>query len=75
MDLDDARWVKDQELSNVIHNVTEPERKGDYSEFSVDMGSAEVNAFSELLSLFPSMGVSKFAIGSFSMIDSLKTQK
>lgn len=69
MDLDDDRYVKGQELSNVIHNVTVPERKGEYFEFSVDMGSAEIDAFNELLALFPSMGVSRFEIGSFSMID------
>jgi hypothetical protein len=70
MDLDDVRCVKDQDFSNVIHNVTEPELKDDHYEFSVDMGSAEIDAFRSLLSLFVSMGVSRFEVGSFSMIRS-----
>jgi hypothetical protein len=69
MDIDDHRYVKGQELSNVIHNVTVPERIGEYFEFSVDMGSAKIDAFNELLLLFPSMGVNRFEVGSFSMIN------
>jgi hypothetical protein len=68
MDIDDARYEEGKELMNVIHDVTLPKHKGDYYEFSVDMGSAEVDAFFELLSLFPKMGVTKFDVGSFSMI-------
>ena len=75
MDIEDARYEEGKEFLNVIHDVTVPEQVADYFTFSVDMGSAEVGAFFELLSLFPGMGVSRFEVGSFSMIDSSTRQE
>ncbi len=75
MDIDDARYEEGKEFLNVIHNVTVPRKVNDYIEFSLDMGSAEIIAFFELIALFPDMNVTKFEIGSFSMIDTEQRQK
>jgi hypothetical protein len=75
LDIEDARYEKDKEIANVIHNVTAPEYIDGCFSFSVDMGSAEVGAFFELISLFPGMGVSRFEVGSFSMIDNEQKQE
>ena len=64
------RWIADESpplgpqdnLTGIIHSVTEPSLKDSHIEFSVDFGSAPVAAFCELVEL---LGGNLLSIGSF----------
>jgi hypothetical protein len=51
------RWIHDESpplgsqdnLTGIIHSITQPEVKGDLVSFSIDFGSAPLQAFDELL--------------------------
>jgi hypothetical protein len=66
------RWIRDDSpplgpqnnLTGIIHSVTEPCLSRSYMEFSVDFGSAPVEAFDELVAL---LGSSLRSLGSFSL--------
>ncbi len=66
LDPEDRREQDEDGLAGVIHSVTIPAKRGDTWSFSVDFGSAPVDAALELLAL-PSLGTSrKLDVGSFS---------
>ena len=70
-----TRWINDEcpplgpqdNLTGIIHSVTEPTRAGPHVEFSVDFGSAPLVAFNELIAL---LGGSLRSIGSYSLAGS-----
>ena len=70
-----TRWISDEcpplgpqdNLTGIIHSVTEPTRAGPHVEFSVDFGSAPMVAFNELIAL---LGGSLRSIGSYSLAGS-----
>ncbi|RYD60780.1 MAG: hypothetical protein EOP84_36550 [Verrucomicrobiaceae bacterium] len=67
-----TRWIRDDSpplgpqdnLTGIIHSVTEPSLRHSYVEFSVDFGSAPVDAFDELVAL---LGDSLHSLGSYSL--------
>lgn len=54
LDVDDTHEQDLNGLQGVIHSVTEPEARGEYVEFSVDFGSASVEAFEALIEILSS---------------------
>lgn len=66
------RWITDEspplgpqnDLTGIIHSVTEPSLTHSHIEFSVDFGSAPVAAFDELVAL---LGSNLHSIGSYSI--------
>jgi hypothetical protein len=66
------RWIKDDSppfgpqdnLTGIIHSVTEPSLNRSYMEFSVDFGSAPIEAFDELVAL---LGSGLRSLGSYSL--------
>ncbi|WP_211340623.1 hypothetical protein, partial [Thermomonas haemolytica] len=52
------------DLTGIIHSVTEPSLTHSHIEFSVDFGSAPVAAFDELVAL---LGSNLHSIGSYSI--------
>ena len=68
-----SRWITDESpphgpqdnLTGIIHSVTEPALSGSHVEFSVDFGSAPVAAFDELVAL---LGANLRSIGSYSLV-------
>jgi hypothetical protein len=66
------RWITDEspplgpqdDLTGIIHSVTEPSLSHSQIEFSVDFGSAPVAAFDELVAL---LGSNLRSIGSYSL--------
>ena len=68
-----SRWITDESpplgpqdnLTGIIHSVTEPSLRHSYVEFSVDFGSAPVAAFDELVAL---LGGNLRSIGSYSLV-------
>ena len=69
IDVTDARYEEGKELLEVVHNVTKPEKCSDHWLLSIDMGSAELNAFDELFIAFAQSGAKRIELGSFSMIN------
>lgn len=64
-------WELDENgLLGAIHNVTKPTETEDGIEFSVDFGSADIEAFNDLINEVYQQGGLSLKIGSFSMIDS-----
>ena len=67
------RWISDESpplgpqdnLTGIIHSVTEPSLHGSHVEFSVDFGSAPVAAFDEIVAI---LGGSLLSIGSYSLV-------
>lgn len=67
-----TRWISDESpplgpqdnLTGIIHSVTEPAMRGSHVEFSVDFGSAPVAAFNELIAL---LSDSLLSVGSYSL--------
>jgi|ERR1700677_1797450 len=68
LDLEDLRSREGKDFQCVIHNATEPKRAGGFWELSIDMGSAELDALSDLFSVFAELGFGTIEIGSFSLI-------
>ena len=73
------KWIDKEEkkqedsngLSGVIHNVTKLHaEKGNYS-FSVDFGSADTEAFFDLIDEIYNQGIKEIRIGSFTMIETI----
>lgn len=68
-----SRWITDEspplgpqdDLTGIIHSVTEPVLSHSHVEFSVDFGSAPVTAFDELVAL---LGGNLQSIGSYSLV-------
>jgi len=66
-------WFDEQErkplspdgLGGVIHSMTEPQRTAEGSTFSVDFGSARVDAFHALLDALAATGIREVIVGSF----------
>ncbi len=71
------RWLKpevpqaspSEELGGVIHSVTEPKVDAEGSCFTVDFGSAEVDALFELLEVLVRLGVQRLRMGSFGFFE------
>ena len=68
INLDDDNEMDSNGLSGAIHNVTKPEENIDHCTFSVDFGSAGVDAFLDLVHEIYLNEVKELRIGSFSMI-------
>ena len=68
-----SRWITDESpplgpqdnLTGIIHSVTEPSSSHSHVEFSVDFGSAPVVAFDELVAL---LGSNLYSVGSYSLV-------
>jgi len=68
-----SRWITDESppfgpqdnLTGIIHSVTEPSSSHSHVEFSVDFGSAPVAAFDELVAL---LGSNLHSVGSYSLV-------
>lgn len=56
-------------LTGIIHSVTKPDLIDNTFSFSVDFGSADIEAFQELINEFYIQNIKSVKIGSFSMID------
>lgn len=56
-------------LTGVIHSVTKPELSADTFSFSVDFGSADIEAFLDLINEICLQDIKSLRIGSFSMMD------
>jgi hypothetical protein len=65
MDLGDKKPKDENRLSQIVHNVTQPERKQVGWWFSVDFGSAPLDAFVELIDVVRASGAKKLELGSF----------
>ncbi len=76
-----TKWIDEEDnnkedskgLSGVIHSVTRPEQSTDSYSFSVDFGSADIEAFLDLINEIYSQDITDLKIGSFSMIDKSKS--
>jgi hypothetical protein len=55
-------------LAGVLHNMTQPSNNAEFRTFSVDFGSAPVDAFFKLLEALASTGVREVAVGSFHLL-------
>lgn len=64
LDVKDGHSKDNVGLQGVIHSVTVPEIQGSHTEFSVDFGSAPVEALKELLVLLSSFGTTSAKIDS-----------
>ena len=65
MDVAESKPRNENQLSEIVHNVTQPERtRGGWS-FSVDFGSAPLDAFVELIEVLRASGAKKLDLGSF----------
>lgn len=63
-------WELDEDgLLGAIHNVTRPIETDEGMMFSVDFGSAGIEAFNDIINEIYQQGVLSLKIGSFSMID------
>jgi hypothetical protein len=65
MDIGDKKPKDANGLSEIVHNVTQPERTRDGWSFSVDFGSAPLDAFVELIEVVRASGAKKLELGSF----------
>ena len=63
MDLDDVREASDNDFSGLVHNVTEPVFENGFWTFSIDMGSAGIDALNSLFGIFEALGVTSFEMG------------
>lgn len=64
LDVDDEREQDLNGLQGVIHSISKPEVRGEVFEFSVDFGSAPVEAFGSLIALLSSTGAREIEIKS-----------
>jgi hypothetical protein len=65
MDIGDKKPKDENHLSQIVHNVTQPERTRGAWSFSVDFGSAPLDAFVELIDVVRASGAKKLELGSF----------
>ena len=65
MDIPERRPKDENRLSQIVHNVTQPERTQSGWSFSVDFGSAPLDAFVELIDVVRASGARKLQLGSF----------
>ena len=56
-------------ISGVIHSVTKPKLNGDSISFDIDFGSADIDAFLDLLDEIYLQNIKSMRIGSFSMLN------
>ncbi len=64
LDVNDERDQDENGLQGVIHSVTEPKANGQLMEFSVDFGSAPVEAFEALVATLWSTGAKQIEVRS-----------
>src|SRR4051794_34280994 len=65
MDVPETKPKDENRLSQIVHNVTQPERTQSGWSFSVDFGSAPLDAFVELIEVVRASGARKLQLGSF----------
>lgn len=65
MDIGDSKPKDESGLAEIVHNVTQPERTQGGWSFSVDFGSAPLDAFVELIDVVRASGAKKLDLGSF----------
>jgi hypothetical protein len=65
MDIAEKKPKDANRLSQIAHNVTQPEKKRAGWSFSVDFGSAPLDAFVELIEVVRASGAKKLELGSF----------
>jgi hypothetical protein len=65
-DRQEKRRPDDYGLSGVVHSMSEPQPFASKQIFTVDFGSAEIEAFEELITVLDSLGLSNLAFGMFS---------
>ena len=65
MDIEDKKTKDENLLSGIVHNVTPPERTKNGWSFSVDFGSAPLDAFVELIEVIRTAGAKTMQLGSF----------
>ncbi len=62
LDLDETRTPDDDGFRGIVHGVTEPQLLNGFWGFSVDLGSAPVDALIELIELLQQGGISEISI-------------
>jgi hypothetical protein len=65
MDIPERKPKDENHLSQIVHNVTQPERTQGGWSFSVDFGSAPLDAFVELIDVVRASGTKRLELGSF----------
>jgi hypothetical protein len=65
MDIAEKKPKDKNRLSHIVHNVTQPERTQAGWSFSVDFGSAPLDAFVELIDVVRASGAKRLELGSF----------
>jgi hypothetical protein len=65
MDIAEKKPKDANRLSQIAHNVTQPEKKRAGWSFSVDFGSAPLDAFVELIEVVRASGAKRLELGSF----------
>jgi hypothetical protein len=65
MDIAEKKPKDADRLSQIAHNVTQPEKTRAGWSFSVDLGSAPLDAFVELIEVVHASGAKKLELGSF----------
>jgi hypothetical protein len=65
MDIAEKKPKDENRLSQIVHNVTQPERTQTGWSFSVDFGSAPLDAFVELIEVVRASGTKRLELGSF----------
>jgi hypothetical protein len=65
MDIAEKKPKDNNRLSQIVHNVTQPERTQAGWSFSVDFGSAPLDAFVELIDVVRASGAKRLELGSF----------
>jgi hypothetical protein len=65
MDIGEKKPRDENHLSEIVHNVTQPGRTQGGWSFSVDFGSAPLDAFVELVEVVRASGAKKLELGSF----------
>jgi len=58
-----------EDLSGVVHFMSDPELQGDRYDISLDLGSAPVETFESLLDALVLVGAKSVEIGKFSVIE------
>ena len=64
-DRQEKRLPDDHGLSGVVHSMSEPRPFASKQIFTVDFGSAEIEAFEDLITVLDSMGLSDISFGIF----------
>jgi hypothetical protein len=69
IDIEENKSEDANGLMSVVHNVTKPKQTEIGYSFSVDFGTADIEAFFELLDEIANQDVKEVRVGSFSMMD------